>query len=1470
MNQDEAAAPEPADDLAGGLVIEHHQQGTLVHGTEKNDQQLRRFLREQGFRWSGNLSAWYLPRPWTFSTRNQRVTGLTASLRQARRSFTMRNQPPAPGTAPDSPPEPVSAGELKPPQPQDQESLDSPAPTADAHAGTGKTAQAGAAQDEAAPAAPGSDAARAGTTASLATTGQEPDATGAPGEAAAGGQQPGTGTGAKDGPAQRDGTLTPGQQPPTGAGSLTTVQRGDASRAAAAAKTMAHPAPGEAAASDDPAPAADPESAASPLNNSDLAIALRRLPGFARLVSQAATPAPGGSRDWRRDGEADAGAHQALDCDANGIEITISGPGFQRYGHLTWPQIASWVDAGMTPARLGLIVVADRLSVFCRSHRDELIAAGKCDPDAAASELAQIRDDAISTVVTVAVRTRGAAAPVPPARPGEPSFHTAAMITRPDPAAGKEDNAALERLAQLRAAIGEPQPISDAEVKTTIRRWIGDDLPGCVRALGRPATMRAWINGQVTTRASRPVTVTYDTPGRSGGRWYGASPEGLLTARGGDDRADTLIAWEEIPAWIQSGITTSLRDRLLTADDSHRAVIRQRLTAAAHPQANLTGPSDQKDEQSARLCREVIADAWAAIEAAPPPAPAQLEYARRTYRDTGPAQETLFDGSEPARQQDTLKDRADDPAAPGQPPVPAETGHAADPGDTVSSATAGSTPAEPARHQDASTSVPIPAVAGARRQQHETASAARPQPGSTGTPLSADDILLGLSRLPRFVFADLIGAMDSGQALESVSRQLAPYSGERAAGEPDTGAREAITPAPGGLRIEVAAGHGTRAGLLSWAEIANWLRPGLTPARRQITCRATEIRLRFTTVNASFRAAGEAGLAADAEHELRNLASAAVSAVLDAARAAHMGQPGRGSQQSLHADDEAAALERINHLAAALPAWPPRWRKPVSQVQAGDIIGHPGYKLQPFRVSAPPQHHDDRVEITGHLTGPAEGEPAGETTWTLARSHQADPAVHLVPVPARSLRRISPIPARPTARRPGLTQDSGPGNGTRPHPPAIAAGTPTTDGKPASGAPVGAPIPIPGDAAGISQPHSTAAATKEENTMPPSPKPAPVPPAEPAATTGPSPAGNSPAGTPGPGPQGQSTDPPARQHDSDARLQQELEDVLTAIIEHRRATAPDSGSVGDDFADIRAAFTTLRNALELPAPAGHRTGSSRGPRPADPVPGPATADPSPAAGAAAPDGHAPQAGDFADIRAAFADLRHALDLPAHGGHSRDSGPRPAATGADPASDRLLDKAAAEAQACARWYRDTPEWQRITTVGRAAQNLLTAIQEACGDYWDEIRQDIRVRGFTRTLAARACLAVSGTAHILAARIERAGHKDTRIWSAAWGLHRATATFADRIMRYTPPAHPGRMNEARQIIGDLGQRPRNPERPGAARAATPGSRAARPPSPVVLASASFPVPVSGATAGAAAGPASRTATAPLRQPHVAHHP
>ena len=53
------------------------------------------------------------------------------------------------------------------------------------------------------------------------------------------------------------------------------------------------------------------------------------------------------------------------------------------------------------------------------------------------------------------------------------------------------------------------------------------------------------------------------------------------------------------------------------------------------------------------------------------------------------------------------------------------------------------------------------------------------------------------------MIGDLFSAIDNGQPLESACRQLAPYSGERAAGEPDPGARETVTAEPAGLRIQV-------------------------------------------------------------------------------------------------------------------------------------------------------------------------------------------------------------------------------------------------------------------------------------------------------------------------------------------------------------------------------------------------------------------------------------------------------------------------------------------------------------------------------------------------------------------------------------------------------------------------------------------------------------------------------------------
>ena len=46
--------------------------------------------------------------------------------------------------------------------------------------------------------------------------------------------------------------------------------------------------------------------------------------------------------------------------------------------------------------------------------------------------------------------------------------------------------------------------------------------------------------------------------------------------------------------------------------------------------------------------------------------------------------------------------------------------------------------------------------------------------------------------------------------------------------------------------------------------------------------------------------------------------------------------------------------------------------------------------------------------------------------------------------------------------------------------------------------------------------------------------------------------------------------------------------MLAAITERRRAAAAPPGTDGTSFADIRAAFTVLRHALDLPGPGQQR------------------------------------------------------------------------------------------------------------------------------------------------------------------------------------------------------------------------------------------------------------------------------------------
>jgi hypothetical protein len=174
---------------------------------------------------------------------------------------------------------------------------------------------------------------------------------------------------------------------------------------------------------------------------------------LASFLTTGKATAQHGSRTSRRNGLPDAGASEDLDFDRSGVRITVRSPTFRRHGQISWRQVASWIDTGLTPARLGIISAASGLHIYIYARRDQLIAADKAGIDAAITELSQISRDAVAAAIGAALGTGDADAPVPPARTGKPAYRTTAMLTRPDPAASAEENAALARIAELEAAI---------------------------------------------------------------------------------------------------------------------------------------------------------------------------------------------------------------------------------------------------------------------------------------------------------------------------------------------------------------------------------------------------------------------------------------------------------------------------------------------------------------------------------------------------------------------------------------------------------------------------------------------------------------------------------------------------------------------------------------------------------------------------------------------------------------------------------------------------------------------------------------------------------------------------------------------------------------------------------------------------------------------------------------------------------
>ena len=172
-------------------------------------------------------------------------------------------------------------------------------------------------------------------------------------------------------------------------------------------------------------------------------------------------------------------------------------------------------------------------------------------------------------------------------------------------------------------------------------------------------------------------------------------------------------------------------------------------------------------------------------------------------------------------------------------------------------------------------------------------------------------------------------------------------------------------------------------------------------------------------------------------------------------------------QPGEHGEDSAAiqaALRRIAELTSVLPAWPPRWERPLSRLQPGDVLLHPAQAFQPVIVLAPPRIDGDHADIEvrtslgrssiRHFTGPAGsrqlvrvvpgGRPlTGPIPGPGRPGETATPAAQNLAGPAAAASGTVPVPG------PALTPGPGgpPGDPAPARPPELPGTEPPSDGQ---------------------------------------------------------------------------------------------------------------------------------------------------------------------------------------------------------------------------------------------------------------------------------------------------------------------------------------------------------------------------------------------------------------------------------------
>ncbi|TLQ38938.1 hypothetical protein [Streptomyces marianii] len=109
----------------------------------------------------------------------------------------------------------------------------------------------------------------------------------------------------------------------------------------------------------------------------------------------------------------------------------------------------------------------------------------------------------------------------------------------------------------------------------------------------------------------------------------------------------------------------------------------------------------------------------------------------------------------------------------------------------------------------------------------------------------------------------------------------------------------------------------------------------------------------------------------------------------------------------------------------------------------------------------------------------------------------------------------------------------------------------------------------------------------------------------------------------------------------------------------------------------------------------------------------------------------------------------------------------------------VNAALQQADAHAAALQDLPEWQRLQTVRGAATHLWNVLRERAGEYFEQLRSDVRVQGFWRTVSIRTTSKIAEWAQAAAGRVRRGGDLPTG---------EALLKLSDAALTYSTPGIP----------------------------------------------------------------------------------